>query len=176
MKAIRAIETHYKGYRFRSRLEARWAVFFDALGISWEYEAEGFVTSAGPYLPDFRLFGSLYVEIKPASPISIGIQDAFPKIAAFANTGRDITTLFGDPQVRWYPVLTLTRMSSDDRDLNLLSIDWLDFGMSASKQRPWYYYGGVEMPPQSHLSYNDTLAGAVWAARGARFEHGETPG
>lgn len=33
---IKPIETKYKGYRFRSRLEARWAVFFDALGISWE--------------------------------------------------------------------------------------------------------------------------------------------
>lgn len=39
---IRAIETKYKGYRFRSRLEARWAVFFDALGVQWEYEPEGF--------------------------------------------------------------------------------------------------------------------------------------
>ena len=28
---IKAIETVYNGYRFRSRLEARWAVFFDAL-------------------------------------------------------------------------------------------------------------------------------------------------
>lgn len=39
---IKAIETQYKGYRFRSRLEARWAVFFDVLGIQWEYEPEGF--------------------------------------------------------------------------------------------------------------------------------------
>lgn len=31
---MKAIETRYKGYRFRSRLEARWAVFFDALGLS----------------------------------------------------------------------------------------------------------------------------------------------
>ena len=29
-KSIKPIETNYKGYRFRSRLEARWAVFFDA--------------------------------------------------------------------------------------------------------------------------------------------------
>lgn len=28
---VKAIDTVYKGYRFRSRLEARWAVFFDAL-------------------------------------------------------------------------------------------------------------------------------------------------
>lgn len=30
MSEIKAIDTYYKGYRFRSRLEARWAVFFDA--------------------------------------------------------------------------------------------------------------------------------------------------
>jgi hypothetical protein len=39
---IKPIETHYNGYRFRSRLEARWAVFFDALGIKYEYEREGY--------------------------------------------------------------------------------------------------------------------------------------
>lgn len=53
---IKAIETRYKGYRFRSRLEARWAVFFDALGIEWEYEKEGYdLGEAGLYLPDFWL-------------------------------------------------------------------------------------------------------------------------
>ena len=52
----RAIETRYKGYRFRSRLEARWAVFFDALGLKWEYEPEGFELEGGArYLPDFRV-------------------------------------------------------------------------------------------------------------------------
>jgi hypothetical protein len=39
---LRPIETHYRGCRFRSRIEARWAVFFDALGIKWSYEPEGF--------------------------------------------------------------------------------------------------------------------------------------
>ncbi len=52
---IKAIETSYAGCRFRSKLEARWAVFFDALGITWEHEPEGFETSAGRYLPDFRI-------------------------------------------------------------------------------------------------------------------------
>lgn len=36
------IETFYKNYRFRSRQEARWAVFFDELNVKWEYEVEGF--------------------------------------------------------------------------------------------------------------------------------------
>jgi hypothetical protein len=49
---INAIETHYKGYRFRSRLEARWAVFFDALGYEWQYEPEGFEKVHYVYEPD----------------------------------------------------------------------------------------------------------------------------
>ena len=53
---IKAIETIYNGRRYRSRLEARWAVFFDSLGIRFEYEPEGFVLSNGmAYLPDFFL-------------------------------------------------------------------------------------------------------------------------
>lgn len=58
MSAIKAIETHYAGCRFRSRLEARWAVFFDTLGITWEYEAQGYELEDGTrYLPDFWLPG-----------------------------------------------------------------------------------------------------------------------
>lgn len=63
---IKAIETEYNGYRFRSRLEARWAVFFDAMGIEYEYEPEGFELSCGRYLPDFYLRDlQIFVEIKP---------------------------------------------------------------------------------------------------------------
>lgn len=60
-----AIETPYKGYRFRSRLEARWAVAFDALGLTWAYEPEGYDLGNGTlYLPDFLLNGlNLWVEI-----------------------------------------------------------------------------------------------------------------
>lgn len=52
---LKAIETVYNGYRFRSRLEARWAVFFDALGIRYEYEKEGYDLDGVRYLPDFWL-------------------------------------------------------------------------------------------------------------------------
>lgn len=71
---IKAIETQWKGYRFRSRLEARWAVFFEALGLKWEYEPEGFHTSEGPYLPDFRVMtpqgNPIWYEVKPS-----GVQE-----------------------------------------------------------------------------------------------------
>lgn len=50
---IKPIETVYNGYRFRSRLEARWAVFFYMAGIKYEYEPEGFEVNGHLYLPDF---------------------------------------------------------------------------------------------------------------------------
>ena len=64
---IRAIETEYKGYRFRSRLEARWAVFFDAMGAQWDYEPQGYRLPSGRgYLPDFLLPEvNLLLDIKP---------------------------------------------------------------------------------------------------------------
>jgi hypothetical protein len=69
-RSFRAIETRFAGCRFRSRLEARWAVFFQTLAVPWHYEPEGFVLSTGDWhLPDFliRLKGrSLWVEVKPA--------------------------------------------------------------------------------------------------------------
>lgn len=62
-----AIETTYQGYRFRSRLEARWAVFFDVWGVKWRYEPDGFRLPSGRnYLPDFYLDQIGYIEIKPS--------------------------------------------------------------------------------------------------------------
>jgi hypothetical protein len=66
---IKPIETRYAGCRFRSRLEARWAVFFDHLGIEWEYETETYLVgpfgSRRGYLPDFYLpEQDLWIEVK----------------------------------------------------------------------------------------------------------------
>lgn len=66
---IKAIETEYKGCRFRSRTEARWAVFFDALDWSWQFEQEGFELKSGRYLSDFLVqipgHGPTWFEVKP---------------------------------------------------------------------------------------------------------------
>lgn len=81
--AIKAIETEYKGHRFRSRIEARWAVFFDALDIVWEYEREGYELDSGRrYLPDFWLPQQRYwIEIKGTYPPT----EERRKISAFAH-------------------------------------------------------------------------------------------
>lgn len=62
---MKPIETTYRGCRFRSRLEARWAVFFDFLEIEWRYEPERYGTELSTYLPDFYLPRTkTWVEVK----------------------------------------------------------------------------------------------------------------
>ena len=79
---IKPIETLYKGYRFRSRLEARWAVFFDALGIEYQYEPEGYnLGELGWYLPDFLITTlkeglKFFVEVKGNFADEAGIKKA----------------------------------------------------------------------------------------------------
>lgn len=66
---IKAIPTTYAGVNFRSRLEARWAAFFDLANIEWEYEPldlEG-------WCPDFLLrlkLCNVLCEVKPSDLIS----------------------------------------------------------------------------------------------------------
>lgn len=102
---IKPIDTRYGGYLFRSRLEARWAVFFDSIctnaerdeWLKWDYEAQGFDLPSGPYLPDFYMPDyHTFVEIKPDKG---GWVDEF-------NLGREMVAedpsaefvmFFGDP-------------------------------------------------------------------------------
>jgi hypothetical protein len=66
---IRAIKTRYKDIIYRSRVEARWAIFFDVLRVKHWYEYEGFVVDHKPYLPDFYLPDlKCFVEIKGIKP------------------------------------------------------------------------------------------------------------
>lgn len=91
MSDIRPIETRYKGYRFRSRLEARWAVFFDNYGLRYEYELEGYRIGSVCYLPDFFLPDlGVFVEIKPTKALSL---EDITKLFAFALDGDKKTLL-----------------------------------------------------------------------------------
>jgi hypothetical protein len=106
---VQAIETNYNGYRFRSRLEARWAVFFDELGVKWEYEREGYALPSGPYLPDFWLPTSgVWVEVKGADPT----DDEMLKCAQLrSETHKDVLLACGLPGeqpgtlFRWDPIV-----------------------------------------------------------------------
>ena len=182
---IRPIETRYKGYRFRSRLEARWAVFFDALWVEWEYEKEGYdLGDAGCYLPDFWIHykagpwpdAGEWIEIKPCEPDTVERR----KMACLVEmTGHRGYIFCGCPgegshQIEMYqhhragkpksvPLATgLTffeencHAGTEFEHVGLISVG---FG-----QRPFL---GGDLPPGS-------LAKAFQAARSVRFEHGES--
>ena len=96
MSEMKAITTHYNGYKFRSRLEARWAVFFDEGRILYEYEPEGFKLKNGLcYLPDFYLpEENMYVEVKPPR------EDVWKDIMkATSFVGNGIDTLLVLPNI-----------------------------------------------------------------------------
>lgn len=120
-----AIETKYNGRKFRSRLEARWAVFLDSCDIEYEYEPEGFVDNdlEEMYLPDFYLpkYG-VFAEVKPSTANS---KFSLEKAARFVENG-DIEKLlilppFPQPAEQydgyWYSMLCKTESDSGEKIL-----------------------------------------------------------
>jgi hypothetical protein len=103
---VTPIETRYEGCLFRSRLEARWAVFMDTLGVRWRYEPEGFTLDDGTrYLPDFFVDGIGWIEIKPTADLDDGKWERFcqgsmrdEQFRAYRVTG-DIPA----PSYDWFP-------------------------------------------------------------------------
>lgn len=159
------IETRYKGYRFRSRLEARWAVFFDALGLRWEYEPEGFELGGGVrYLPDFKLDGLYFAEVKPEA--RDGCE--FDKARLLARQGATVIGLGGLPSTIAYPVWEGDGVA--DVAIN-----------TDCKYGPFFWCCGVELWADWREAFPLTggdaegMRRAISAARGARFEHGEVP-
>lgn len=99
---MKAIQTNYNGYKFRSRLEARYAVFFDELGIKWDYETEGYVLNNGLYyLPDFYLKAfDCFAEVKPDRTLT---DEELQKLVAFGEE-KTIILLDGRPSNKPYKV------------------------------------------------------------------------
>jgi hypothetical protein len=71
------IPTKHKGRQFRSRLEARWATFFDLLG--WTYEYEPFDLDG--WIPDFALTGGHDLVLVEIKPVVVFPTDSARKIA-----------------------------------------------------------------------------------------------
>lgn len=90
-----ALPTFYRGRHYRSRLEARWAVFFEYMGIEYLYEPEGFALPSGDrYQPDFFLPGvylrrgspGVYIEVKPSYE---AVHASFSTLSEFGSGHRD---------------------------------------------------------------------------------------
>lgn len=214
---IKAIQTSYSGYRFRSRLEARWAVFFDALKLKWVYEPEGFVLPNGVhYLPDFQITSPTglkqWYEIKPEDVGTDPKFTAFEQALLASRESRQempvthAQLLSGDPLTWLTPHLTGTWQKPASGGLcprcgalhttfsygPLIDFDyevavgcWAcdmdtpDGGGHDDEKgalgicRP--HKGVVMMTKTRWLLALMRLKVAATKARGARFEHGESP-
>jgi hypothetical protein len=170
---MKPIETVYKGYRFRSRLEARWSVFFDAMGIIWEYEKEGFDLGNGiRYLPDFWLPQvNLWAEVKP-KPLT-GIDKA-KVILLFEQSGYGVLELIGPPDFIEYEVPEpLSELYDGGSDL----AEYFQYPYSLVSaylftEHPRFFAQSCWTRDDAECFGSDYID-AVVAARQARFEHGE---
>jgi hypothetical protein len=183
MPDITAIETQYNGYRFRSRTEARWAVFFDALGMPYEYEREGFVLDGRPYLPDFWLPElGCWVEIKGQRPTD---QEEALAHALAQATGKDVYVFYGsiednasgrsDGAFKYFAGGGWDNYHTwcECPKCGALGIQFSGASNRNCQCAPAHGDAGYNLPwPPGKQS---RLAAAYAAAKAARFEHGETP-
>jgi hypothetical protein len=172
MPAFSAVETAWNGYRFRSRLEARWAVFFDSLGIDFQYEPEGFQLPNGQwYLPDFLLpHTQTWAEVKPL-PLT---PDEYWKCEQVAlGTGREILLLVGPPDFKDYSAIQKVAIEDPPTTFSQSYTYRLDIYWSQTK---WYFrerrFYGAPGEPFGEQCCSDRFRTAVFAARGERFHGG----
>lgn len=175
-----AIQTRYKGFHFRSRLEARWAVFFDHLGIKWEYEKEGYDFSAehwnndelnpkiGRYLPDFWLPQSrTWIEVKGSLPETHWAQlpeERKIEVLVQATKARQGLVVFGLPSKSGF-VSEFTNWGEGE----LVTRRWACgvLGEPAVFEFLWRLID--ERVHEVERLFNE----AEGAAKSARFEHGQ---
>jgi len=154
---MKAIETQYKGYRFRSRLEARWAVFFDALEIEWEYEKEGFDLGGEKYLPDFWLKTvNMWAEVKPEV---FNERESRLVYKLAAESKRAVLFLVGTPDDKPYSAAV------PDGDI-------FEYCLTNYKEYPKREHRFYACPADHERNWPDTEF-AAGLARSSGFEFGE---
>ena len=186
---IEVIQTEYKGYLFRSRLEARWAVFFDALELKWEYETEGYVLSNGRrYLPDFCLPGIGYIEVKGRAP---SLDELMVCSSLAEDSGARVYVFWGQPIDACFPAAGGLTWNGDAFNLMPGDGPGIVFYGDGSYDYPHLFCEckkcgkiGIQYVADSSRNcdckigrnrYSERLANAATKARQARFEHGEAP-
>lgn len=109
---MKAKETKYNGFNFRSRTEARWAVYFDSMGIKYYYEHEDITLPYhGRYLPDFYLPDmESYVEVK-----GVITQDEKDKCRELCEqTHKQVIMLVGVPDFKVFEYYYFDEFSNEN--------------------------------------------------------------
>ena len=172
MEKIKAIQTSYKVYKFRSRLEARWAVFFDALGIDWEYEPEGFDLDGVYYLPDFYIPSvDAWIEVKPKTGTRKEVLETLIKMVSHGPARKNgAWGVFGDPlDHHWM----LPAGEGKEEWMENTSICFEKFEETVMALPTFSLSKNV--PEIKDIRPNIGNYKEKCLARSARFEHGESP-
>lgn len=180
-KKIKSIDTSYSGYLFRSRLEARWAVFLDNLKIKWEYEPEGFELSDGKrYLPDFYIpnfSGGFYMEVKPSDFDFTSIEAQIIKDFIIQKNTKLLMAI-GHPDCSVYKMFEPAQGGLDDNFFTVVDglAGWEVYFCDEYlvDEHRFFYSPGDES--FAFKEYNPRVYQAVTTARSARFEYGESGG
>lgn len=171
---IKAIPTIYKGYEFRSRLEAKWAYFLDQLDIKWVYEPEGYILNDGTkYLPDFYLpdfEDGMYAEVKP-------INGDFSKSKEFFNTTKlPIIYLEGEPDFRVYNYYILSKDNNEPYFLcGIINGDVYQYEKHKINYNCFFVYPGYENEDGTideddyDMAFGDKHIQAILSTRRKRF-------
>lgn len=179
---IKAIQTIYAGHKFRSRLEARWAVYFDAANLKWEYEPEGFEFDDGTrYLPDFWLPQvKMWAEVKPKelNPTERRKAELLVK-----NSGSECLLLIGTPEKKTYNYLYLDTFMLRDgsvREADCIVSNYHYYAECESRFYSFTEYSHTDDKSTGQIISDDDaddycILAPVLAARQARFEFGQTP-
>lgn len=122
---VKPIETLYDGYRFRSRLEARFAVFCNKLGIEYIYEPEGYMINGIRYLPDFYLPDlDVHVEVKGKRK---GYEGEVWKTRQFIQWGGPIKTIVFVSEIPDTPEWGLPCFPAFYWTVNGVDVGWFQF-------------------------------------------------
>jgi hypothetical protein len=164
---IQALPVWYKGYQFRSRLEGRWAVFFDAMGIAFQYEAQGFKLTDGTcYLPDFLLSGAnAFGEVKPTEPTP---AERLKCELTVNGLGGTFIYLVGTPDFISYSAVCL-----DAGMLAEITVSLDIFAHPKAYFREGRFWSDPDLDELSEEGCTPEYRAAVYLARGCRFDGSE---
>jgi len=109
MRNVEAIETEVGGISYRSRTEARWAIFFEALGVDVEYEAHHIRLSDGVgYLPDFYIPAfKAWFEVKAGNDAIVTEEANKARLLSADQKGHRVWLAIGAPSAEESNILTL---------------------------------------------------------------------
>jgi hypothetical protein len=99
----KSLPSWYRGIEFRSRMEARWAAYFDTLYLNWIYEPEGYSLKSGNYCPDFQL-GNLFIEVKPTIEAANNVLDKLMELSGLLPYDDQVYCVIGNPSslcIQW---------------------------------------------------------------------------